>query len=406
MISNRMLEAALLCPKGWHIFPVKPNAKAPLGRVVLRGHHEATVCEKTIRHWWTQTPNANIGLNLEASGFVCIDVDSYKTTCQFDNFIRGKALPETLTQRSASGGIHYIYKADASHEYPGALCVGVDVKHKGYILLHPSVFNNMEYEWQNSIEPQKAPNWLCKKITASKGLTIPSSWLPEMSIQDLLAVIHSEGWHNTLLRLVGSLVARGKSDECIHELTDQLTLPGYQVSETQQDIQRMIESARRKAFGSEISSLGANSTADKPEARVVSNHYNIYRMLQDDSPWAHVFSFDEFTGRKMVIAKPPGERGNPNHFRPRDIKDSDYTKVLKWLNQNGHPRVQKQLVVDCVQEICEENIISPVRHYLESLKFDPEVDKHQLSFWMEEFLGVRPRSAKETQYVEAVSRLS
>ena len=108
----------------------------------------------------------------------------------------------------------------------------------------------------------------------------------------------------------------------------------------------------------------------------------------------------------MVMSKPPGERGNPSFFKPRQLKESDYTKVLKWLNQNDFPSVSKQLVIDCVQELCEENIISPVRHYLESLAFDPQIDEPQLSFWMERYLGVEPTTDEERRYVEAVSRLS
>ena len=45
-----------------------------------------------IRDWWSQFPNANIGLNLEQSGLVCIDVDSYKPECEFNSFIQGKVL--------------------------------------------------------------------------------------------------------------------------------------------------------------------------------------------------------------------------------------------------------------------------------------------------------------------------
>ncbi len=63
-------------------------------------------------------------------------------------------------------------------------------------------------------------------------------------------------------------------------------------------------------------------------------------------------------------------------------------------------------MIDCVQELCEDNIISPVKAYLESLKFDPVSDKSQLSTWMEIYLGVKPRSPSEKQYVRAVSRLS
>ncbi|NBT32192.1 MAG: hypothetical protein EBT13_09910 [Rhodobacteraceae bacterium] len=42
----------------------------------------------------------------------------------------------------------------------------------------------------------------------------------------------------------------------------------------------------------------------------------------------------------------------------------------------------------------------------ESLQFCPTVDKHQLSTWMINYLGVCPKSEEEKRYVEAVSRLS
>ena len=101
------------------------------------------------------------------------------------------------------------------------------------------------------------------------------------------------------------------------------------------------------------------------------------------------------------MAKPPGERGNPSFFKPRQLRESDYTKVLKWPNQNGFPSVSKQLVIDCVQKLCEENIVSPVRHYLESLVFDPQRDEPQFSFWMERYLGVEPATDEERRKVQS-----
>ena len=85
---------------------------------------------------------------------MCVDVDSYKHDCAFEDFIKDKKIPQTLIQRSASGGTHYIFKASDNKQYPGKLCKGVDVKYRGYILLSPSVFNNGEYSWQNKCLPQ------------------------------------------------------------------------------------------------------------------------------------------------------------------------------------------------------------------------------------------------------------
>ena len=73
----------------------------------------------------------------------------------------------------------------------------------------------------------------------------------------------------------------------------------------------------------------------------------------------------------------------------------------KWLSN-----CQQKRGIDCVQELCEDHIISPGRHYREGLKLDPANDRCVLSRWMEIYLGVKPKSPDEEQYVRAVSRLS
>ena len=78
-MSFKNKQAALsYANRGWKVFPITPNLKKPLATLVPKGHKNATLDQSIIEQWWTAHPNANIGLNLEASGLVCIDVDSYK----------------------------------------------------------------------------------------------------------------------------------------------------------------------------------------------------------------------------------------------------------------------------------------------------------------------------------------
>ena len=78
-MSFKNKQAALsYANKGWKVFPVTPNQKRPLTELAPQGHKNATSDPAIIEQWWTEHPAANIGLNLEASGLVCIDVDSYK----------------------------------------------------------------------------------------------------------------------------------------------------------------------------------------------------------------------------------------------------------------------------------------------------------------------------------------
>ena len=63
------------------------------------------------------------------------------------------------------------------------------------------------------------------------------------------AVLKGDQWHNNMVKLVGSWVAKGNNNEEIHVLAAKHTLPEYTAEQTQQEIQKMFEGARAKGFG-------------------------------------------------------------------------------------------------------------------------------------------------------------
>ena len=60
-------------------------------------------------------------------------------------------------------------------------------------------------------------------------------------------------WHNNMLRLVASWVAKGNTDTEIHTLAAPHTLTGFTIQQTQQDVQTMIDGARNKGFAPKVS---------------------------------------------------------------------------------------------------------------------------------------------------------
>ena len=64
------------------------------------------------------------------------------------------------------------------------------------------------------------------------------------------AALNGENWHNNLLKLVGSWVSKGNTNEEIQNLAAPHTLPDYTAEQTQKEIQIMIDGARRKGFDS------------------------------------------------------------------------------------------------------------------------------------------------------------
>jgi RecA-family ATPase len=67
----------------------------------------------------------------------------------------------------------------------------------------------------------------------------------QMAVQNVLA---GDDWHLNMVRLVGSYVNKGLSDEEIHAITDSFTLAGYTVDDTRQEVQKAIDGARDKGW--------------------------------------------------------------------------------------------------------------------------------------------------------------
>lgn len=158
-------RAVMYAEKGWHVLPVHAGTKGRhedgrSAHYLLNGHLDASCDPATVRQWWTRWPDANIGVSLAASGLVTLDADSYKPDCGWQGLIADKTVPETLRQKSASGGEHYVFTAEDGAKFPGQLCKNVDIKHEGYIMVEPSTFGGGRYEWQTDIAPAACPPWV------------------------------------------------------------------------------------------------------------------------------------------------------------------------------------------------------------------------------------------------------
>ena len=138
------------------------------------------------------------------------------------------------------------------------------------------------------------------------------------------------------------------------------------------------------------------------KGRVVFNHHNVQEVLKTFDDWDGVFAFDEFAQRKMVMKPMSGASGNPNLFRPREIRDSDYIDVLSWFNRNGFPSAAKNTIIDCVDTVCMLGVISPVKHWLESLKVEDE-DDDILEEWAFRYLDAQIDTHEEKEYVRQVT---
>ena len=86
-------EAIEYAKKGWKVFPLKENAKAP---ATSDGFKSATTDIEQITKWWKQNPKYNIGIATgQQSGISVIDIDGKEAMKALtDNGITDS--PETL----------------------------------------------------------------------------------------------------------------------------------------------------------------------------------------------------------------------------------------------------------------------------------------------------------------------
>ncbi|MEI7827898.1 MAG: bifunctional DNA primase/polymerase, partial [Euryarchaeota archaeon] len=185
-MTDSKLDAALTYAKeGFAVFPLKADGKTPLTK---HGHKDATTDEAQIRAWWTNEPNANIGLPL--SSFVVIDVESveghgvngYETLAKLEKkygSLRSHRENEfdvdVYMVRTASGGAHFYfsYPDVSAGMLKKAIGDGIELKSNGYVVAPPSVVNGEDYYAKRgffSIFTEMPAKWqkLCIKETPSR----------------------------------------------------------------------------------------------------------------------------------------------------------------------------------------------------------------------------------------------
>ena len=200
---------------------------------------------------------------------------------------------------------------------------------------------------------------------------------------------------------------KGNSDEEIHVLATSHTLAGYRLEQTSAEVQKMIDGARSKGFDENALRTTVSESLGlilKKDGDPHPNVHNIFEVLSNSASWYSVFAFDEFADRNKVIGTPPYAPANDQFCIPRDLRDEDYSQTQAWLNKNGFPTVGDKPVDRAVNLLCRKAVLSPVRHYLESLSCDPDNDQLSVASWMRDYLGVEPATEAEREYVQAVAR--
>ncbi len=198
--------------RGWWVFPCKPGAKEPIGG---RGHLDASCDPQQIDAWWTQHPQANVGVAVAPSGLVVLDVDTADGKPGLTSLkeIDGQ-LPDTLTARTGRGGYHGVFlrPSDMTAARRIGFKPGLDLLGDGYFVAAPSVLSNgMQYRWERLIAPAPLPQVLRDIASAPRHLE---------KVQVTGAPIITGSRNNSLFRLGCALRDTGIGAEALARALD------------------------------------------------------------------------------------------------------------------------------------------------------------------------------------------
>lgn len=194
---------------GWYVLPVRADKKPVEGYGLTSATRDPTL----IRKIWTQHPQANIAVACERSGLVVLDIDPRNGGNESLAQIEAEhgVIHSAVISNTQGGGGHLIFAAEDT-DYPGTLGAGLDIKHRGYILVEPSRGVDGQYAWQSGrnplqgVLPTVAPALLKGERTPSAELKVaikPGSMVEAPEVYDDLAaalnvipanIAYDEGW--------------------------------------------------------------------------------------------------------------------------------------------------------------------------------------------------------------------
>jgi Bifunctional DNA primase/polymerase, N-terminal len=174
-----MIDSALQwIADGFSICPLHVRGKRPQGRLAPNGFKSATLDPDVVRDWWTESPNANIGIATGA-GFFVIDLDNDEAIADFDELAqRHGGMPPTFTVATGRGQ-HLYFKTEAAVPCTTSkIGAGIDVRGVGGgIVAPPSIHQSgKRYRIIRDDPLVDPPAWLMAIISPPR-LAVPK-WKP------------------------------------------------------------------------------------------------------------------------------------------------------------------------------------------------------------------------------------
>jgi archaellum biogenesis ATPase FlaH len=263
--------------KGWSIVPVPKGAKSPY--IKWKQFQTRLPTEAEVREWWTETPDANIGIVTGSlSGICTIDVDGPEGR----ESAKALNLPPTLTVKTGreDGGHQYWYK------HPGVpvrttaseVAPHVDTRGDGGIAIIPYSTHKTGklYAWMGGIEalngviapfPQNVLGMLGSPKEQRTGFTDVSTQEPWVT--ELLKGVPDGEKHKACIRLAAYFSSKGLPCDVTKLLLLDWNTRNATPAEPEGIVERVEDVYKRYANGNAGGAKSSSQPADRHSQSIV-----------------------------------------------------------------------------------------------------------------------------------------
>ena len=247
-MTEMLQEALALRRQGLSVIPVSAN-KVPL--LPWKEYQTRLPSEDEIQRWWTEHPNANIGMATGVvSGVAVIDVDTDEGKQIIKNYIPEDCYPPTVC--TPKGGNHYYFRCqDKTLENNTRGLPGIDFRgNGGYVVMPPSVGEKGAYEWDIPMTPGEIlPDIPQKYLELIEKRRMGSLVSGAVGNFEFLTMTYGER-NACLFHLANNLFKGGSTEQFIYQ-TLQKQIEGAEPPISMDEIDKIVKSAKQRREGRE-----------------------------------------------------------------------------------------------------------------------------------------------------------
>lgn len=354
---------------GFSVIPVGPD-KRPLLRS-WKIYQTRLPTDEEINRWWTQFPNANIGIVTgKVSGITVVDVDTHKGG-------DASKFPRTFAVRTGNGGLQLYYKYHegltvSANAYPDMPYV--DIRNDtGYVVAPPSI---------TSYEEKGVKKGGKYTIVVNVDYTdFPAALFPvtkKKTPMSKLVSVSLGSRNSSMAALIGTIVKPLHDNKIMTDGWDVVQAvnrtysPPLPLEELQTTFNSIVkkEMQRRANIDTSIDELDLLFVhTAKGEKKFIQNTENMCRILRKHSDFKGRFRFDEFKSNFEISIN--------KKWRGFELGDEIDIQSVIAIAFSCFSKVDKNMVYDAMIKVAKENSIDSAADYIRSIVWDktPRVDE-------------------------------